>query len=383
MTAIIDSDMHLYEPRDMWAEHVPATRREHALRISDDELGHAWLMLGDRRVHLAEVHHPGDVSRMGAYRRLVRAGLPAPSGYDEALPPAFWDPAVRREQLDGFGLAGTVLFPNYGLIWERSLRDDLEATRLNLSAWNRWAVEVAAEGRGRLHPVGHVTLRDVDWLHAELHSLSAGGVRLAMVAPALVEGRRLSHPGLDPAWSAFEQHGVSPVFHVAAFPARPFDDAWYENDPDQVTPVLSSSFLSTAPALAVADMAVNGAFQRHPELRLGIMELTAQWVPLFLRHLDGAFAFHAAFEGRPLCDLPMRPSEYIARQVRVAAFPDEQPARLIDEAGDLFMFCSDYPHAEGSVRPVEDYAEAGSAVRGRSRDLLYGGNIRWLLHDES
>ena len=173
------------------------------------------------------------------------------------------------------------------------------------------------------------------------------------------------------------------MFHVAAFPARPFDDAWYENDPDQVTPVLSSSFLSTAPALAVADMAVNGAFQRHPELRLGIMELTAQWVPLFLRHLDGAFAFHAAFEGRPLCDLPMRPSEYIARQVRVAAFPDEQPARLIDEAGDLFMFCSDYPHAEGSVRPVEDYAEAGSAVRGRSRDLLYGGNIRWLLHDES
>ncbi|HEV3124669.1 MAG TPA: hypothetical protein VG266_08840 [Candidatus Dormibacteraeota bacterium] len=383
MSAIIDADMHLYEGRTMWLDHTPRAQQDKALRINDDALGHAWLCLGERRVHLAEVHHTADVARMGEYRRRVRDGLPALIGYDDALPREFVDAGARRDQLDGMGLDSTVVFPNYGLLWERPLSDDLDVTVVNMSAWNRHAVAVAEEGRGRLHPVGHVTLRDIEWLRAELQQLVAGGVRLAMVAPALVDGRRLSHPDMDAAWRAFEELEVTPVFHVAAFP-RPFDDAWYENDPDQVTPVLSSSFLSTAPALAIADMAVNGCFMRHPELRLGVMELTARWVPLFLRHLDGAFNFHAAFEGRRLCELEDAPSEYVLRHVRVAAFADEEPARLAAECGrNIFMFCSDYPHAEGTADPLGHYADAGAAVAGDERGRLYGGNAAWLLRSDS
>jgi hypothetical protein len=52
-----------------------------------------------------------------------------------------------------------------------------------MTAWNRWASAVAAEGGGRLHPVGHLTLRDVDWLLAQLGQLATAGVRLAMIAP--------------------------------------------------------------------------------------------------------------------------------------------------------------------------------------------------------
>lgn len=380
MTAIIDADMHLYEGRTTWLDHAPRSQKHLALRIADDELGHAWLSLGDRRVHIAEIHHPGDVVKMGEYRRRVREHQRPLVHYDDALPPEFHDPGARRDQLDYMGLDGTVLFPNYGLLWERPLRDDLDVTRTNMSAWNRYAIAVAQQGRGRLHPVAHVTLRDVEWLRSELQLLARSTVRLAMVAPALVDGRRLSHPALDDAWRAFEESGITPVFHVAAFP-RPFDDAWYENDPDQVTPVLSSSFLSAAPAMAIADMAVNGCFARHPQLRLGVMELTARWLPLFLRHLDGAFSFHAAFEGRPLAELELAPSEYVLRHVRVAAFADEEPARLAAEAGDnIFMFCSDYPHAEGTADPLGHYQEAGARVAGHDRDRLYGGNVAWLLH---
>jgi predicted TIM-barrel fold metal-dependent hydrolase len=366
----------------MWADHSPRELRDRTLRVEVDGLGHAWLMLGPQRLQLAEVHRPGDVAAMGEYRRLVRSGHPAPLSYDEALPDEFWDPAARLEQLDSFGLAGSVVFPNFGLLWERQLSGDLETLRINMAAWNRWAVTVAQQGQGRLHPVGHLSLRgdDFDWLRDQLAGLAAGGVRLAMVAPALVDGRPLSHPDLDRAWALFVDAGVSPVFHVAAFPTRPFDDAWTDDDPDQVTPVLFASFLWAAPAMAIADMAVHGVFARHPELRLGIMELSAIWLPMFLRHLDGAFAFHNAFDGRPLTELELRPSEYIRRQVRIAAFADEAPAdlaRAID--ADIFMFCSDYPHAEGTDRPLEHYAHAGAQFSGASRDRLYADNVRWLL----
>src|SRR5438270_11515188 len=144
---MIDADTHLYEPRDTWARYADPGQRDKALRIADDDLGHAWLMFGDRRIHLAEVHHPGQVDLMGEYRRQVRAGVPAEASYDDRLPRAFWDPAVRRDDLDRFGLDESVVFPNFGLLWERHLAGDLEATKINMAAWNRWAVEIAQEGQ--------------------------------------------------------------------------------------------------------------------------------------------------------------------------------------------------------------------------------------------
>jgi hypothetical protein len=71
---------------------------------------------------------------MGAYRRQVRAGIPAEVRYDDAIPREFWDPALRARQLDDFGLTGAVMFPNYGLLWERSLSGDLDAIRVNMGA---------------------------------------------------------------------------------------------------------------------------------------------------------------------------------------------------------------------------------------------------------
>lgn len=41
-------------------------------------------------------------------------------------------------------------------------------------------------------------------------------------------------------------------------------------------------FIWTPPAIAVADLIVNGVLERHPDLRVGIVELSAVWVPLFL-----------------------------------------------------------------------------------------------------
>lgn len=386
----IDADTHLYETRDLWAQHVDPADRDRALRIVDDDLGHAWLVAPDgRRISLAEVHVPGDVEAVGAYRRRVREGLAPEIRYDDALLDEFWDPSARRGQLDRWGLDGSVVFPNYGLLWERPLSGDLPTLTANMTAWNRWAVTVAqigrqgpgsSERRDRLFPVAHLTLRDPDWLDAQLGALAAGGVRLAMVAPALVDGKPLSHPDLDRAWASFVEHGVTPVFHVAN-QLHPFDAAWYEDDdPLEVAPVLSSVFIWAAPALAIADMALNGVFARHPDLRLGVMELSAPWVPMFLMYLDGGLEFTSRFDGVRRRDLEMKPSEYVRRQVRVAAFPYENPAKLIHQAGeDMFMYCSDWPHAEGLARPVEDYDAQAGAIEGRAGENLYAGNVSSLL----
>ena len=273
------------------------------------------------------------------------------------------------------GLAGAVVFPNFGLLWERPLSGDLTALKANMRAWNRWCATVTAEGGGRLWPVAHLTLRDPAWLDEELVALDRAGVRLAMIAPALVDGRPLSHPDHDGIWSSFIEHGVTPVFHVAD-QARLFDDGWFTDPSDQFVSVLDSVFLWAPPAVAVADLVVNGVLDRFPDLRVGVIELGAVWVPMFLMMLDGAWDFTSRLNGRTLADLSLRPSEYVARQVRVAAFHYEQPARLA-RSGDLFMACSDFPHSEGTADPLGGYAGVGcdpATDRG-----LFQSNVELLL----
>ncbi len=373
---LIDSDAHLYETRDLWAQHVESKHRDRALSIVDDGLGYSWLALGNRKIEVLGIHAPGDSSQSGRFRSRLREGLPPEVPYD-GMPKDFWDPAARMSRLDQLGIDESFLFPNCGIMWERALADDLASTTLNMSAWNRRAVEVAHEGGGRLHPVGHLTLRDLDWFEHEVSRLAAGGVRLAMVAPALVDGRRLSHPEHERAWHVLEAEGVAAVFHIAQY-APPFDEAWNEGDPDWSNPVLSSVFMWTAPALALADLAVRGVFHRHPGLRVGVVELMSAWVPLFLLMLDGGFAFHHSFNGEPLTRMPLRPSEYVRRQVRVASFSFERPERLAAQAGELFMFGSDYPHPEGLREPLSDFVRTSGLVPSGS-PALYGDNARWLL----
>jgi predicted TIM-barrel fold metal-dependent hydrolase len=376
VTTIIDSDQHLYESRTLWSDHIDPSLEEEALVIVDDELGYPWLTWRNQRLDVADVQTPGDTSELGRHRQRLRDHLPPEYSYDEALPAHYWEPSARADHLDAMGLDEAVVFPNFGLLWERRLSESLDALTANMAAWNRWCATVVSDGRGRLHPVAHLTLRDPAWLDDQLATLSSAGVHLGMIAPAAVDGRPLSHPDHDRLWAAFIHHGVTPVFHVADQP-RVLDDAFYTDPDDNFVPVLESIFLWVPPAIAITDLIVNGTLARYPELRIGIVELSSIWVPQYLLMLDGGWEFTSALNGRPLVQLDLRPSEYFRRQVRVASFSYEQPARLAAKSGDLFMCCSDFPHSEGTATPVQDYARTGCEP-GQASGLFHS-NITALL----
>jgi predicted TIM-barrel fold metal-dependent hydrolase len=202
-----------------------------------------------------------------------------------------------------------------------------------------------------------------------------------MIGPAPVNGKPLSDPSHDRLWSAFVDHGVSPVFHVSGF-EPPLHPAWYSTDTESVDSVMGSVFLWVAPAVATTDMIINGVFERHPELRLGIVELSANWVPMFLMNLDGASDFYAARHGGPLNEtLSLRPSQYFYRQVKVSVLAYERPAHLVERVSDeMFMYGSDWPHAEGIADPLGDYTRQVRDLDDARRGRLLGDNVSWLLH---
>ena len=69
--------------------------------------------------------------------------------------------------------------------------------------------------------------------------------------------------------------------------------------------------------------------------------------------------------------------------MRVSSFAYELPANLARQLGgaDLLMACSDYPHSEGTAKPLADYAAPGRfALRPGDAPGFFGGNAGFLLH---
>jgi predicted TIM-barrel fold metal-dependent hydrolase len=375
----IDVDQHLFESRSTWSKYIDPARRADALSIADDEAGWPWLTWRGDRLTPLEVPIPERSALIGEDRLRRLRGERAPASFDELVPESYRTASARLASLDEFGLDAAVLFPNYGLLWEQRLASDREAQRANARAYNRFAAEACNEGAGRLFGVAHVLLHDPAWAVEEIRRIRSEGIRLAMIAPAPVDGKPLSHADFDPVWAAFSAEGVAPVFHVSEFES-PLHPAWREGEHEDGEQLFDSIFLYLAPAVALANLILHGVLDRFPRLRIGVVELTASWVPQFLLHIDGASDFYAARHGEPFRQLAERPSTYFLRQVRVAALPYEMPNRLVPKVGgETFMIGSDWPHAEGVANPMAEAERAVAGLAEPARSNILGANAAWLL----
>jgi predicted TIM-barrel fold metal-dependent hydrolase len=379
MLQTIDVDQHLFESRTTWSEYIDPAWQSDALSIVDDDAGWPWLMWRGNRLHPLEVPIPERSNLIGEDRMRRLRGERAPASFEDLVPDSYGLAGARLESLNAFGLDAAVLFPNYGLLWEQRLATDREAQRANARAYNRFAADVCGDGEGRLFAVAHVLLHHPEWAVEEIRRVRAQGVRLAMIAPAPVDGKPLSHPDFDVVWAACCDEGVAPVFHVSDFES-PLHPAWRTGEQEEGEQLFDSIFLYLAPAVALANLILTGVLERFPLLRVGVVELTASWVPSFLLHIDGASDFYTQRHGEPFHKLADRPSSYFLRQVRVAALPYEMPNRLVPKVGDdTFMLGSDWPHAEGVADPMAQAERAVAGLAEPARTNMLGANAAWLL----
>ncbi|GAA1845688.1 amidohydrolase family protein [Actinomadura bangladeshensis] len=383
---IIDGDGHLFEPATMWRDYSPSADRDRALSIESDDLGYPWITINGASTGVfAQVTTPGDFAALGEIRIAQRAGLPNPGiRYDE-IPDAYWNPGARKALMPGWGIDKCVLYPQSGFIWEYLLEDDLEATRINMAAWNRWAVEVTQEGGGALEPVGHVSMQgDQQWVLDQLKMLSDGGVRMAMCVPTQINGKRLSHPDNEAIWKAMVDLRITPAWHVNFRMVSFLENyrGWCDNDTDSFLKVVPGIFQGTAAQIGLVDLAVNGVFERNPDLTVVLAEVGASWLPTLLKRLDGLYSMAATVHGRELNpSLRKSPAEYIKKQAIITcSFPaDTADPNVLALAPENFAFGGDYPHPEGLARPLTDYKAMVEFIDPAMEDGFYGDNLARVL----
>jgi predicted TIM-barrel fold metal-dependent hydrolase len=242
---------------------------------------------------------------------------------------------------------------------------------------------------GRLLGVALCDLDDVDRCLEELavaHSLGLRLVWLPARAPAGV--RSPGHVEHDVVWAWLAEHGMPFVLHVGSG-ALPIGGAWMNDGRpagerfDGAEIIGSKDFMVVyQPAERFLSVLVlDGVLERHPDLRGGAIEMGAGWVPAMLRRLDHAASIWSRSEPA-LRSLVRLPSEQATAQLRFTPYPFEDVGRLCGESSpSLYLFSSDYPHAEGGRDPLGRF-DRSLAAAGCSQVVcsafLAGNAAEWL-----
>jgi predicted TIM-barrel fold metal-dependent hydrolase len=327
---IIDADAHVVES----AFGVEALRRwpERVKVRTDGRLG----LLIDGRLYPQDTG-PG-------------AGCPPEHGVN----PRANEPATQKGFLgdaDTEGIDQVVLFPSLALCVP-SL-DPGPFAREFARAYNEWVADWCSFDRTRLFGVAAVPIEDVAGSIELMREAEELGLVATMLPPALRE-RNLDHPDLDPFYSAAEEldmplgvHGA-PGVHMPKIGVDRFDNHI------QVHCVSFPFDMMTAMTALVS----GGVFERHPRLRVALLESGVGWVPYLVDRL------HEHYEKRGDWvpnGWQRDPREYVERgQLYVSCEPAEPmlPAAIADLGADFVMFASDYPHWDGefpnATKPIRE-----------------------------
>jgi predicted TIM-barrel fold metal-dependent hydrolase len=368
MAMIFDADSHVMELEDWLPAYADPGIRDQLVPLGFENAG------GERvRQMMAELPALWERQRHEAVPADVISG---PKGW---WAPGALDPGVRSEVLDVLDIDAQLVFPTFSLGHFARARD-LEVRYGGTRALNRAMAGFCADDE-RLLPVGYLPLDDPARAAEELDAALDAGIR-AIWLPSEAPGEvSPAHVDLDPVWARLAEAGVPFVLHVGGGKLLP--KAFHENGRPRPSDWLGGGenlrakdfpVLHHSPERFLACLALDGVFQRHPDLRGAAIELGATWVPGLLRNVDHAHRSFAKHE--PLLqELELAPSDYLRRQVRFTPFPFEDTAWLVEQCGaELFMFSTDYPHPEGGRRPFELFGEAMAGFDDDARERFFWRN---------
>jgi predicted TIM-barrel fold metal-dependent hydrolase len=366
---VIDADSHLMEWPGFLTEHAPVNIRGDLPSIAGGSSGlqvKAHERTAEARAALVAL---GD--------DLLRKG---PKWY-EAL--GAIDPAERTAALDLLGFEHQVVYsslcaPLFGIA-DSALR--YAAYRAHNRAMAGFC---AADARLR-----GVALCDLDEPERSLEELDFAldlGLGLVWIPARAPGGVSPGHNTHDRFWARLAERRVPFVLHVGSGPLQ-IDDAWRLNGRAPpirmpVAEVINSKDLMVVYQPAERFLSVlmlDGVLERHPQLRGGAIEMGAGWVPDMLRRLDHAAEIWSRSEPE-LRAMTRKPSQQASAQLRFTPYPFEDVGLLcsVSDPG-LYLFSSDYPHAEGGRDPLGRFTKSLAGASDAVSTGFFAENARgWL-----
>ncbi len=339
---VADSDMHVFEPADLWERYIdPAWRHVAPVGLAEMRRDMRVKVKSHVILRLGAVHPQGERSAWkeeseGPYTDAERHG---------------WNPASQRRAMDSEGLDMAVLFPTRGLfvlgldVPEQAGADGLEPefAAAIARAYNDWLSDFCRVHPDRMFGAGMLAPHDVPGSVREARRcVEELGFKAVFLCPGTVNRRPWHHPAYDPLWAECERLGVAVGFHGGGqnhlrpdFSLEVFDKLMMWHTFSQPLGIMATAVSLTA----------GGVCERFPSLRFALLEGNCSWAPWLFYRLDEHYEWVGAVEAP---DLRMKPSEYFRRNCWLSVEADEAIARqYVDVFGDdNLVFSTDYPHAD-------------------------------------
>lgn len=373
---IHDADSHIMEPPGWLDDYADANTRRlfKPFSILNDinERQLAPLRAAERRIR------GEDPARTVELEANV---ISAAKGY-EAL--GAIDPSERARTIDLLGFGSQLVFSSSSQFHFAFTRNPELAYGGARAHWR--AMIDFCNADPRMLPTGWLPMLDPAQTKLAAEEAIRMGIKALWLPSESPNDLSPAHVDYDPLWAVLEDAHVPMVLHVGGGTLLP--KAFHNNGRPQPTDwggggenlrVKDFPVLHHSPERFIACLVLDGVFERFENLKCGVIELGAAWVPGMLHTMDNAARVFGRNE--PLLkELTMKPSDYVRRQIRFTPIVCEDAGWLVDAAGeDLFLFSSDYPHREGGRDPVGDF-ETSLGARSRSvRDKFYHKNFETLM----
>ncbi|NQZ96332.1 MAG: amidohydrolase [Myxococcales bacterium] len=383
---LIDADNHYYEAPDCFTRHIEAKYRDATLNATKNDRDEWDVHLGGKPWHYMDVkfektnkpgsmieilHQKGDVNWADSYSR-------------ENMLAGFQDNDARLALMDEQGVEAAILLPTLAVVVEQTIVDEADLTHASLRAFNRWLEDDWGYAyQNRIFAVPLLSLLDVDQACEELDRVLALGARMVHLRPGPQSGRSPADPCFDSFWARLNEAKIPLALHLSDSGYNAMMSIHWGEAP--APPVREQSAFQWAfshgdrPVMeTIGSMIYNNLFTRFPDLRAVSIENGSGWVEYLLTTLDkkkGMARYgpwpHGRFQGRA--------SDVFRRHFSLTPYPEDDVPRLIEFVGaDRVLFGSDYPHPEGTKRPIDfaellttsDEAETRQIMRGNAARLL-------------
>jgi predicted TIM-barrel fold metal-dependent hydrolase len=360
---IVDADSHEMLPAQIWVEAFGEDARPIADMI---------MSMPARNKNSANVPgYKGDIDPLTPETLWTEKGPTTPGSVDMKR---------RIDVMDMMGVKSQLLFGTSIGLWGMVMINMPADSHINIklggyayaqklmAAYNEWLVGVA-KSSPRIKAIAAVHGETIDDLIKGARAAIDSGMAGVWLTSGLPPGGvSPADTALDPLYAMLAEAGVALHFHIAGF--GPFLGSMKWGDADAFRGYKSSAEVNLDPWwLAsyhlpvqnfIATMVTGAVFDRHPNLYVASEENGAHWIGPLAQQLDiwhdnnNSLHEKKYVNGPPGKKLPMRPSDYIRRNIRVCPFDFEPVGDYIDQYNldTVYTFASDYPHVEGGSDPM-------------------------------
>jgi predicted TIM-barrel fold metal-dependent hydrolase len=334
---VMDSDIHVTAPPDLWVKYIESRFRDRAPRPLGEE---RWEFEG--RVFPAYMDLPARqrtarIRREKARDRHGKMGREGHAGEGH-------EPHSMLNAMDIEGVDVAIVFRTMGshVIAIDGLDPELSAAVCR--AFNNWVAHYCDANRERLKPAAIMPMHDVDLaVHEAQRAVRELGAVALVLSSHPVNQRPWYDPGYDPLWAQAERLNVAIAFHGIQMAYQEHLGRRYMDN----FALAHSAAHPVEMMLAMASLLTGGVLERFPGLRAAFLEGHCSWVPWWLWCLDEHVEKFGDDERFPL---KAPPSEYFRRQCYVSVDADEEPVRYAVQAiGDENIVVStDWPHDDSA-----------------------------------